>query len=299
MKAFKLVFTIVSQLILTLGLYESANAQQVIRLYEGKAPGSESWSWTEKISIQKEINSRFVYNVSEPTITAYLPDPLIANGTAILVAPGGGFHFLSIDNEGLDVAKWLNARGITAFVLKYRVVKSETDDPMSELIPFAGKWDAFDKNIEPVLKLGMLDGLAAVKYVRSHAKEFKVDPNRIGFMGFSAGGTTTMSVVYNAREENRPNFVAPVYAYARAIIENEVPKVKTPIFIVAASNDENGFASHSVQIYSKWLEAKQPAELHLYEKGGHGFGMTKKNLPVDTWIERFDDWLMMQGYIKR
>lgn len=223
-----------------------------------------------------------MYNVSELALTACLLDPLTANGTAIIVAPGGGFHFLSVDNEGIDVAKWLNTRGIAAFVLKYRVVKSETDDPLRELMPFAGKFDAFDKNIAPVLKLGMTDGLAAVKYVRSHATDFKIDPARIGFMGFSAGGTTTMSVVYNATEENRSNFVAPVYAYGRAIIGNEVPKVKTPIFIVAASNDENGFASHIVQIYSKWLEAKQPVELHLYKKGGHGFGMTKQNLPVDA-----------------
>src|SRR5437773_4642786 len=113
----------------------------------------------------------------------------------------------------------------------------------------------------------MQDGLTAVKYVRDHASSYKIDPNRIGFMGFSAGGTVTMSVVYNATDENRPNFVAPIYAYEGAIIGSNVPVVKTPIFIAAASDDDLGFATHSVDLYVKWLGAKQPAELHMFEKG--------------------------------
>jgi acetyl esterase/lipase len=141
--------------------------------------------------------------------------------------------------------------------------------------------------------------LTAVKYVRAHAAAYKIDPNKIGFMGFSAGGTVTMSVVYNATDDNRPNFLAPIYAYAGAIIGSTVPKVKTPIFIAAASDDGLGLASHSVQIYQKWLDAKQPAELHMYERGNHGFGMNKQNLPVDKWIERFGDWLEMQGLMKK
>ena len=107
-----------------------------------------------------------------------------------------------------------------------------------------------------------------------------------------------MSVVYNATDENRPNFVAPIYAYEKAIIGSNVPTIKTPIFIAAASDDELGLASHSVDIYLKWLDAKQPAELHMFEKGKHGFGMRKQNLPSDKWIERFGDWLEMRGLIK-
>ena len=103
-----------------------------------------------------------------------------------------------------------------------------------------------------------------------------------------------MSVAYNALEESRPNFVAPIYAYGDAIIGSKVPSVRTPIFIACASDDEFGFAAHSVQIYSKWLEANQPVELHMYERGGHGFIMKKQNLPCDTWLERFTDWLSMQ-----
>lgn len=274
-----------------------ARAQQVVRLYQGKAPGSENWNWSEKESRQNAFGSRLVYNVSEPTLTAYLPTPASANGTAVIVAPGGAFHILSIDNEGIAVAKWLNAHGIAAFVLKYRVVKSETDDPVKELIPLMSDMGKLDQINAPVLPLAMQDGLAAVKYVRSHAAQYGLMTDRIGFMGFSAGGTLTMSVVYNANDENRPNFVAPIYAYGGAIIGDVVPRVKTPIFIAAASDDQLGFAPHSVAIYSKWLAAKQPAELHVYEKGGHGFGMAKKNIVTDTWIERFGEWLHQEGFM--
>lgn len=275
-----------------------ASGQQVIHLYEGKAPGSENWSWTEKESTVNAFNTRLVYNVTAPTLTAYLPPPAAANGTAVIVAPGGAFHILSIDNEGIAVARWLNAHGIAAFVLKYRVVKSETADPVKELIPLMNDIAALDKLNAPVVPLAMQDGLAAVQYVRSHAAQYGVITNRIGFMGFSAGGTLTMSVVYNANDESRPNFVAPIYAYGGAIIGDVVPRVKTPIFIAAASDDQLGFAPHSVAIYTKWLAARQPAELHVYEKGGHGFGMAKNNIATDTWIERFGEWLHQEGFMR-
>ena len=274
-------------------------AQQVIRLYEGKAPGSETWTWSEARSAKNAFNTEVIYNVADPTITAYLPPKSIANGTAIIIAPGGAFHTLSINSEGIDVAKWLNSKGVAAFVLKYRVVKSETEDPVKELLPLlmSGNYAKMDSVNAPVVPLAMADGLAAVKYVRSHAKELQIDPQKIGFMGFSAGGTVTMSVIYNATDENRPNFVAPVYAYEKAIIGNEIPKVSTPIYVLAASDDNLGLATHSIHIYEKWLEAKQPAELHMYQKGGHGFGMRKNGLPTDNWIESFGDWLKLNGYL--
>ena len=144
----------------------------------------------------------------------------------------------------------------------------------------------------------MQDGLTAVKYVREHAADYQVDPNKIGFMGFSAGGTVTMCVAYNATEENRPNFLAPIYAYEGAIIGSTVPSVQTPIFITAASDDDLGLATHSVHIYLKWLGANQPAELHMYEKGKHGFGTKTQGLPVDSWMDRFSEWLTMHGLIQ-
>lgn len=285
-------FTFVCLLGVVLG-----HAQKVINLYDGVAAGSEDWTWSETESSKNMFNTRVIYNVSKPTITAYLPHSLAANGTAVIVAPGGAFHTLSIDSEGVDVAKWLNAHGVAAFVLKYRVARSFTDDPVKELMGKMGDFKKLDEENAPIIPLAMNDGLEAVKYVRSHAKEFGIDPNRIGFMGFSAGATVTMSVVYNANDENRPNFVAPIYAYEKAVIGATIPKQKTPIFVAVASDDQLGLMPHSISIYNKWFEAKQPSELHIYEKGGHGFGMRKNNIPTDTWIERFGDWLKLQGFL--
>ena len=278
-----------------LAMPAGSSAQQVIKLYQGKPAGSESWTWAEAESPRNGFSTRLIYNVSEPTLTVYLPEASKANGTGIIVAPGGAFHILSIDNEGIDVARWLNTHGIAAFVLKYRLVKSETNDPVKELMPLMGDFKKLDAINEPVVKMAMQDGLVAMKFVRSHASDYRLTPNRIGFMGFSAGGTVTMSVVNNASDETRPSFVAPVYAYAGAIIGNEVPKARTPIFVAAASDDQLGLASHSVGIYSKWLAAGQPAALHMYEKGGHGFGMAKHGVSADDWIIDFGNWLKHAG----
>lgn len=271
-------------------------AQEVIPLYEGKAPGSESWTWSEQVRSQNPFNTRIVYNVSRPTLTAYLPAPEKATGTAIIVAPGGAFHILSVDNEGVHVAQWLNERGIAAFVLKYRLVRSVTDNPVAELVQKMADFDELDRVNAPVVELALKDGAQAVGHVRDHAAKYNIDPQRIGFMGFSAGATLTMSVVYSAAVDRRPNFVAPIYAYERAILGERVPEERTPIFVAAASDDGLGLAPHSVNIYSKWLAAGQPAELHMYERGGHGFGMRKQNLPSDHWIDAFEDWLLAQGF---
>jgi acetyl esterase/lipase len=215
-------------ILLTVGFIFNANAQKVIFLYEGKAKGSENWTWEEAVSEKNIFNTKVVYNVSSPTITAYLPEK--PNGTSIIVAPGGAFHTLSIDNEGIDVAKWLNAKGVTAFVLKYRVVHSLTDDPVKELMPKMANFKALDEENATVVPLATQDGLTAVKYVREHAKELNLDPKKIGFMGFSAGGTLTMSVIYSADDSNRPNFVAPIYAYENAIIGTNMPQEKNAHF---------------------------------------------------------------------
>ncbi|MEA5459477.1 alpha/beta hydrolase [Arcicella sp. LKC2W] len=283
-------------ILLTVGFICNANAQKVISLYEGKAKGSENWTWEEAVSEKNIFNTKVVYNVSSPTITAYLPEN--PNGTSVIIAPGGAFHTLSIDSEGIDVAKWLNAKGVTAFVLKYRVVHSLTDDPVKELMPKMANFKALDEENATVVPLATQDGLTAVKYVREHAKELNLDPKKIGFMGFSAGGTLTMSVVYSADDNNRPNFVAPIYAYENAIIGTNMPKEKTPIFIAVAGDDQLGLMPHSINIYRKWFDAKQPAELHIYEKGGHGFGMRKTGISTDNWIDNFGNWLKMQGYLK-
>ena len=274
------------------------SAQKVIGLYPGAAPGSEKWTHKEKEYFSKVWNTQVVTNVAQPTLTLYAPEPSVANGTAVIICPGGGFHALSINSEGIDVAKWLNTKGVTAFVLKYRLVPTG-EDGTKEMMEKMSKGKSLDDENMPVIPLAIADGVAAVTYVRKHAAEFGISPSRIGLMGFSAGGTVTAGVVFNYTAESRPDFVAPVYAYMGAIKNPIVAQDAPPMFVVAASDDQLGLAHDSVSLYSKWIAAKKSAELHLYSKGGHGFGMRKQNLPSDQWIERFGEWLAVQGLLKK
>ncbi|WP_432709959.1 alpha/beta hydrolase [Pedobacter sp.] len=288
-----------SLLIFALLLFATlAHAQQeVIKLYPGKAPGSESWNWKEA---EENYNpkSPHLYNVVDPTLTVFRPKAAQKSETAVIVAPGGGFQMLAFEKEGTAVAKWLADRGVTAFVLKYRVNRTKGTHPGEELGQLlaatpAGTPVAFGE----VVEFAMNDGLEAVKYVREHASEYGINPGKIGFMGFSAGGTVTMSVAIMGKGVTQPNFIAPIYTYLSAAIGNQVPKEKMPAFLAAASNDGLGLAPHTIEIYNKWLAAGQEVELHIYEKGDHGFGMSKQGLPSDTWIDRFGDWLQSKGLI--
>jgi acetyl esterase/lipase len=274
----------------------AAHAQKIIPLYKGNAPGSENWNWPEQ-EFKFEGNT-YVVDVSKPSLLAYLPSK--PNGTSIIIAPGGAFHALALDIEATSIAKVLNEKGITVFVLKYRLVHDDPAHPENALMKIIANNNIkkLDSVYSVIIPMAMQDGLTAVQYVREHAAAYHIDSNKIGFMGFSAGGTVALSVVYNATDEDRPNFVAPVYAYVEKAIGDKVPAAKTPIFIVVASDDDFGFAPQNVQLYLKWLDAKQPAELHVYEKGGHGFGLKKQNLPADSWINRFEDWLSMHDYLK-
>ena len=284
---------------LSLLLSNAVLAQKVIRLYPGAAPGSETWKQQEKEYFSQIWNTQVVTNVVNPTLTVFSPEADKANGTAVIICPGGAFHALSINSEGVDVAKWLAARGVTAFVLKYRLVQTG-EDGVKEVMAKMGRTPAnIDANNVDVVPLAVADGLAALSYVRKHAAEFGVNPNRIGFMGFSAGGTVTASVAFQYSAETRPDFLAPIYVYMGAVKPAEVPKDAPPMFIVAATDDQLGLAPDSVKLYSQWISAKKPAELHMYSKGGHGFGMRRQNLPSDQWIERFGDWLALQGLLKK
>lgn len=278
----------------------AVEAQKVIPLYSGKAPGSEKWDWQEAEMYSDMWQTRVVYNVATPTLTAYLPPPATANGTAVIVCPGGGFHALSIDSEGVDVAKWLNKKGVAAFVLKYRLVKSETKDPAKELSEKMADTRRFDDDNARLIPLAISDGLEAVRHVRKNASEYRINPDRIGIIGFSAGGTVTTGVTFNGKHESRPDFAAPIYAYIPTSMKEEtVPEDAPPMFIAAASDDQLGLAPHSVELYNKWLGAKKPVEMHLYATGGHGFGMRKRYLPSDAWVERFGEWMEAQGFFIR
>lgn len=269
---------------------------KVIRLYEGAAPGSENWKHQEKENNQNAWQTRIVYNVVNPTLTVFEPAPGTANGTAVVICPGGGFHALSIDSEGFDVARWLAKKGITSFVLKYRLVEIKTNDPIGEIMQ---KGPKMDQDVRPIVPLAMADGLKAMEYVRKNAKLYNVNPSRIGIMGFSAGGTVTTSVAMNYTKDSRPDFVAPIYLAYDWVPNKNVPQDAPPLFLLAATDDQLGLAPNSVRLYNEWTGAQKTAELHLYAKGGHGFGMRTQNLPSDRWIQLFADWLEVQGFIKQ
>ncbi|HKV40644.1 MAG TPA: alpha/beta hydrolase [Blastocatellia bacterium] len=281
-----------------LALASGAEAQKVIRLSEGVAPGPGDWKQQEKEYFSTAWNTQVVTNVTQPALIVYAPDAAAANGTAVVVCPGGGFHALSINSEGIDVAKWLAARGVTAFVLKYRLFPTGEDGTREFMEKLAAPQRLAEVNTV-VVPLAVSDAMAAMSYVRKHAAEFGVSPTRIGLIGFSAGGTLAAAVAFGYTAESRPDFVAPIYAYMGAVKVTTVPQDAPPMFVAAASDDQLGLTGDSLHLYSEWFAAKKPVELHIYAKGGHGFGMRKQNLPSDNWIERFGDWLRMQGLLTK
>ena len=272
-------------------------AQDVIPLYPGAAPGSPQENYPEKQYFSKAWNTDVVANVTRPTLTVFKPAPELRNGTAVVICPGGGFMALSINSEGFDVAKYLAAKGVTAFVLKYRLAHTGEDATQEFITLFADR-PKFQEVLKQVVPLSVADGLAAVTYVRQHASEWGASPDRVGIIGFSAGGTVTAAVALHYTPEGRAAFVAPIYA-GGAMKDIPVPADAPPMFLTAATDDGLGLAPDSVALYEKWASAHKSVELHMYAKGGHGFGMHKQNLPTDHWIDRLTDWLDLQGWLKK
>lgn len=275
-----------------------AAAQDVIPLYPGTPPGSTPENYPEKEYFSNVWHTEVVTNVTKPTLTVFKPAPELKNGTAVVVCPGGGFMALSITSEGIDVAKYLAAKGVTAFVLKYRLAHTGEDATQEFIALFANR-QKFDQLVVPIIPLSVADGLAAVTYVRQHAAEWGVSPDRVGIIGFSAGGRVVSGVAFNYSPEGRPAFVAPIYAGGEISKDIPVPADAPPMFVAAATDDQFGLAPESVALYERWTGAHKSAELHLYAKGGHGFGMRKQNLPTDHWIDRFAEWMELQGWLKK
>src|SRR5579884_961845 len=273
----------------------TATAQEVIPLYAGAPPGSAEATYPEKQYYSKVWNTDVVSNVTKPTLTLYKPTGR-ANRTAVVICPGGGFMALSIKSEGTDVANWLAARGVTAFVLKYRLAHTG-DDATQEFAAMIGNREKFGEILRTAAPLSIADGLQAVAYVRKHGAEWGVDPGRVGIIGFSAGGEVTAAVAFRYTAENRPAFVAPIYAATFTTRDLPVPVDAPPMFLAAATDDQLGLAMDSVGLYTKWTAAQKSAELHMYSRGGHGFGMRKQGFPSDSWIDRFGDWLRIQGFL--
>jgi acetyl esterase/lipase len=275
-----------------------ANAQlQEIPLYHGSAPGSESWTWQEKVNNRNSLKVMTVYNVVNPSLTVFRPEESVKNGTAIIVCPGGGFHFLAIDHEGTNAARELVKKRITVFILKYRLVHVNGDNPFDDMLN-AKDPKAWDEEASPIIPLAVADGRQAIAYVRRHAAEYKIAPNRIGIMGFSAGGLVAAASAFNYSNENRPDFVVPVYGDIPETIQSSVLSDAPPLFLACAQDDEFGFATHAITLYNKWYAAKRPVEMHLFVKGGHGFGVGNPSNTTYKWIDRLGEWLGVQGLVE-
>lgn len=239
---------------------------------------------------------RSVRNVTRPALLPVLPAPGSANGTAVIIAPGGGFLSLSIDSEGLKVARFLADRGITCFVLKYRVEHTPAD--------IDGYWAAIASRFgsakpqmthgdisSPAVPLAQADGLAAIGWVRTHATQYGIDSHRIGFIGFSAGGMTAMNVATAYQPASRPDFIGVLYG---GMADRKVPADAPPIYVMAAADDPLlGYAA--TPIFDAWRAAGRPAELHIYTNGGHGFGAKVQGKGSDRWLADFYYWLFAQG----
>ncbi len=244
--------------------------------------------------------TRFVRNITRPTLSIHLPDPTAAIGVGVLVCPGGAYHFLNWDDEGTKVAAWLNQRGMAAFLLKYRVYLTPPED--ADFFRALDETFADPKNQPDALNtlmsshrpLAVADGLQALSIIRQRGSEWGVLPGHIGMLGFSAGADLTLGVLLNDDPAARLDFAAPIYVPPRE--PYAAPQDAPPVFIAVTGDDD--LLPGSLQLYTAWHSAGRPAEMHIYAQGGHGFGMKQQGLPVDGWIERFTDWLGSLGMLK-
>lgn len=274
--------------------------------------------WTERpVNDGTDVKlDRSVKDISEPALTIYLPEKPNAMRTSLVIFPGGGFNHLAIDKEGHDVARWLNSHGIAGIVVKYRVVHPESDFYVyNACVP---------------------DCLRAIRMVRQHAEEWNLNPDKVGVMGFSAGGYLTAIAGTLSKEgdktsadpaqrfSNHPNFIAPIYPLIELderLATNEsfrtrmfgpdpsaerikrfsplkqVNRSTPPTFLVHA-HDDGLSPQNSIRFYQALLEANIPAELHLYSKGGHGYGIRQRGLPISSWRENLLDWMKLEGFLE-
>ena len=285
----------VSVLALALALALSARAAEpiTVKLWPGKAPGEAKDIGPEELTQPKpgQADVKRVGKVSEPTITVYPAPKDKANGCAVIVAPGGGYSILAIEHEGTQVCEWLNSLGVTAVLLKYRVPKrpGQTPDNLAAL----------------------QDAQRAVVLTREHAKDWGIDPHRVGMLGFSAGGHLTVCTcladqIYYPHDAEidlkkaRPDFAVLVYpAYLTDKAGNLKPEFKvtkdSPPMFFAHANDDPITPLGSAMLYAALKKAGVPAELHIYAAGGHGFGMRKTGTPSASWPDRAADWLKTRG----
>jgi acetyl esterase/lipase len=259
-----------------------------ISLWPTGAPGAVADAGAEKVRLSN--GERVVSNVHDPSLTIYLPaGKAAAPRAAVIVAPGGGYRELWSDHEGHNVAKALNEQGIVAFVLLYRLPGEEGS--------------TYKREVEP-----LADMQRAIRTVRARAAEWSVDPKKVGILGFSAGGNLVMraGTTYDAgdaaakdpidAQSSRPDFVAPIYTGNNDFkIDANTP----PMWILCGGDDRPQVVEGMTQIYLALRAAKVPAELHLYDGVGHGFGLRATNKgPVTNWLNQFVDWLRVRNILE-
>ncbi|MEG3163812.1 alpha/beta hydrolase [Sphingomonas sp. PB2P19] len=265
-----------------------------IVLGTGTIPGataSEAW--------HTQYGSVFARNVTVATLTPFLPEPAKATGTAVIVAPGGGFRTLSMQNEGWDVARALAAKGVAAFVLKYRL--NQTPQDLATFARPAPQGSQPPRRDPAAMMAGLApqiaDARAAFAIVRKRAGEWHVDPNRIGMVGFSAGAMLTMATtvaVQDPAQDAKPAFIGNIYGPLAAMT---VPADAPPMFVALAADDPL-VGNSGLGLIDSWRAAKRPVEFHLFEQGGHGFGMYPKTTTSTGWFEEFARWMDMHGWLK-
>lgn len=261
-----------------------------ILLWPKGAPGSEGK--TEKEVVEKSANGeRKVWSIHSPSITPYLPAKGKATGAAVIIAPGGAHRFLCVDHEGYYVAQWFSERGIAAFVLKNRLAKETNSTYKIEVEALA-------------------DMQRAVRLVRNRAKEWNINPQSIGVMGFSAGGelAALVSARFDGgkadsadlveRESCKPDFQALIYPGRSRDIQPT--KDQPPVFLACGYNDRPDISEGLAELYLRYKKAGVPAELHIYSSAGHGFGLRESSRgAVAGWTARFSDWLGDRGFLKK
>jgi acetyl esterase/lipase len=269
---------------ITLLMLMAATADaQVVNLWPGVAPGSERWTHQPR-TIENTPVGTVVFNTVTPTVTAFLPAPDRATGTGVIIAPGGAFVALAVSQEGDDVARWLQERGIAAFVLRYRTMERRGDGIPQMDMDTAGRF-------------AMADGIQAVKVVRRHAAEWGVSPDRIGFLGFSAGGMVASGAALQADSAARPAFAAMIYGAPFGVMP-AIPRHLPPLFLAWAQDDPVALQPIT-RFYDALRAAGQRPEVHIYSTGGHGFGMKRQGTGSDHWIDAFYNWLDTQGLTRR
>lgn len=267
---------------------------RIIPIYDGVPAGSENWPFKERIILNTEVGIEFTQNVVQPTLLYYSPVPSRANGTAVIVAPGGGGVNLSIRIEGTDVAQQLARVGVSAFVLKYRLVGHPEDSPMSKA--YARDKDGIvlegPQKGQNVRAMAIADAAKAMKWLRENAAQFNCRPDRIGFVGFSAGGFLACQLV-NGPAESRPDLIAPIYGPDR----NLKPGPEAPPAFFATALDDAWTVDDTLVLFGAWREAKRPAELHVFQSGGHGF--LEKGGGGDHVIDRLEEWMRVNGWLSK